>query len=220
MRKKIIAREIVGDIRAGMPHPELRQKYGLSSEDLQKVLRQIAKEREARAHSIATDVKSGMSDAALIKKYQVSAEGLEKILKDLLRDRFLSLSDLDRSGDSRANDTVIVNVRKAPRNRPVLSINVHEEECSVGACALRDITEQGLAVTGIRTVPQKTSKLMILGDEFGEVVPFELEAECRWVGTDGPDEVPVAGFRITRISEADRGRLRDFVRAYTAPIDR
>ena len=214
MARKIPARDIVVDLRGGMPKAELMEKYGLSPREFRRILRQVARERTVRAAAIATDLRAGLSDPELTRKYQLSEEGLAKVLKALAQDEWITQADLQRRR-SPASDSVIVNVRRTTRHIPVLTIAVFDHHSPGRRCVLRDISEQGLAVVGTDVCVNQRKTFAVLGDEFGEVAPFELEAKCRWVQQTGPDDLPIAGFEITRISQEDLVRLRVFVERFS-----
>lgn len=89
---------------------------------------------------------------------------------------------------------------------PVYDINFPEVHGRV-----HNINEEGLGVRGIPVGIHDVKTLVVLGDEFGEVAPFELEAVCRWVRRDRGDEHYIAGFKITHISEDDLHELRKLI---------
>jgi hypothetical protein len=59
---------------------------------------------------------------------------------------------------------------------------------------VRDISENGIGVTGINAQIDETKSLAVVGDEFGEIAPFEFEAQCRWARQLEPDGAICAGF--------------------------
>ena len=76
---------------------------------------------------------------------------------------------------------------------------------------VKDITEKGLAVRGIEADVGELKTLAILGDDIGIIDPFELMAECRWVGSEGSEGQSVAGFQVIAISDQDLQRLQEFI---------
>ena len=76
---------------------------------------------------------------------------------------------------------------------------------------VKDITEKGLAVRGIKAEIGESKSFAILGDEIGLIDPFELSAECRWVGIDESNGQTVAGFMVTTISDQDLLGLQQLI---------
>jgi uncharacterized protein (DUF433 family) len=215
VKQKIIWKQIVKDIARGMTDSELTAKYNLSEDQLRTVFRQLAELRERRIQMLVADLRSGMTHAKLMEKYQLTTEGLANARKFLIKANAIdrpklkvlsSFGDGDRSGrDSRGT----------PRNHPIPVVTV----CEVGRpgtrYVVRDVSEEGIGVAGIRAQIQETKCLAVVGDEFGEIAPFEFEAQCRWAKQVEPSGDICAGFRITKISEQDLLRLREFIQGFT-----
>ena len=95
--------------------------------------------------------------------------------------------------------------------------------CEVGKPGTRylvwDISENGIGITGITAQVDEMKSLAVVGDEFGEIAPFEFEAQCRWARQLEPEGAICAGFCITRISEQDVFRLREFVQGFTFGLE-
>ncbi|MBI5569139.1 MAG: PilZ domain-containing protein [Desulfomonile tiedjei] len=214
MARKIPARDIVIDLVGGMSKTELMDKYGLSPGQVRRILQQVARERTARAAAIATDLKAGLSDSELRDKHQLSARGLARVLKALIEGKLVTAADLDRR-HAGASDSVIVNIRRDTRHAPTVTITVFDHHNPGRRCLLRDISEHGLAVVGTDVCVNQRKTFAVLGDDFGEVAPFELEAQCRWVRQPGPEDLPIAGFEITKISQEDLIKLRLFVERFS-----
>ncbi len=82
----------------------------------------------------------------------------------------------------------------------------------------RNVSEHGLAVAGIDVQEGDTRRILVLGDDFGEVAPFEFQAVCRWTRRGASHEQPMAGFEITNISQKDSERLSDFIARFTCSL--
>ncbi|MBM3298825.1 MAG: PilZ domain-containing protein [Deltaproteobacteria bacterium] len=80
---------------------------------------------------------------------------------------------------------------------------------------VRDITEKGLGVTGIDVSPGEFRTLVVAPDEFLEIQPFMLKAECRWCEALELSGVCAAGFKIVHVSEENRESLRKLIRLLT-----
>jgi uncharacterized protein (DUF433 family) len=216
--RRIDARELIVDIRSGMRQSELMEKYSLSRRDLQRLLDRISRERSARARAIAADLKKGLSDIDIMKTYQLSSATLHRILKALLEEGLLNSGDL-KNRNASPYELVILDLRKEPRHIPDLPVTICDQgadgNCVKQRHVIENISEHGLAVKGIEVEVHDIRRIVVLGDDFGEVAPFEFEAECRWTTRDETDERIIAGFEITNISEKDLNRLVDFMEKFT-----
>ena len=208
----ISGKAIVRDIKSGMTGLQLMAKYGFSNGQLKKAVEMVLKERRRIAMAIAEDVRSGLTAGELKKKYQLSDSGLEKACKRLLTEGLLGAANIKNL--EIAFDTVALfghERRRAPRRTPSLPITVYDRGSRGPKGSIKDISEKGLGVRGIAGVVGESKTLLILGDDFGLVDPFEVEAECRWAGTEGPGGQQVAGFQITAISDEDLRRLQELI---------
>jgi Mor family transcriptional regulator len=219
MKMRSISKEIIGDIAEGMGDASLMGKYGLSHDQLRGVFRLLANARKRRISAIVQDIACGMSGPDLIKKYGLSADGFISVLHRLFSENIIRQTEFDNlrsvSGEGARRQEGRAQVRSYPI--PMVAL------CQAGnprrQYVLRDITEKGLGVEGIEATPNEIKQLMVLGDEMGEIAPFELEAECRWAGPVDENRAMCAGFLIRRISQEDLGRLRELVRGFTFGVD-
>ncbi|HTY26143.1 MAG TPA: PilZ domain-containing protein [Desulfomonilaceae bacterium] len=208
----ISGKEIVRDMRSGMTRWELMLKYGLSGEQLKRAFEIILEERLKVAAEIAGDVRSGMTGSKLMEKYQLSSAGLQKVCQELLAKKLLGTDDIKDSKLPLDNDESVCRERRQiSRRSPSLQIVVCDMRDHGSTGTVKDITERGLAVRGIQAHIGERKTLWILGDDFGLVEPFELEAECRWVGSEGSGGQSVAGFQVIEISDRDLQRLQQFI---------
>ena len=218
MSRIIPAREIVSDLRGGMPKKRIMEKYALSVSELERIIDQIAQERRARAEAIARDVRSGMSNAALLGKYQLSQSGLRNAFAALVDEGLLTLRELG-SRNALETDSVVVNFRKNVRRKPIEKVTVCEPSHPERQYVLRDISQEGLSVFGIRAQVNQIVTMAILGDDDGEVMPFEFEAECRWAAPPLSGNPEVAGFKIMNISEENQRPLMALIKRYSKDSD-
>lgn len=211
----------------------LMEKYRLSRKQLVEAMKQIFRERDTRARQIAADVKAGMQLQELMSTYRLTKQGLQKILNMLVEERYLAAkfaltlnSALEADSvvlglvaspetDSMVpnqvtggqlgsgGDSMTLDLRSSPRVRPPIPIRVQSQSNGSIICLLRDISENGLGLVGSRSAPNERRLLHVLGDEWGEVEPFEFEAQCRWARGGGSDQAATAGFNITQIAEPD-----------------
>jgi hypothetical protein len=218
MARKINAGAILADINSGMGRADLMRKYALSGLDLQKVLDQIRSEREHRARAIATDLMVGASDSVVMKRYQLSGTAFLRVRQELLERGLLTREDL-KNGSSSSHDLVILDLRKEPRHLPVESVSVCDatarQDCAENTYVVHDISEHGLSIRGINAHVGDVRRIVVLGDELGEVDPFEFQAECRWSRRGASDEQAAAGFKIVGIRRQDSERLVDLIERFT-----
>ncbi len=212
--RKIPAREIVNDLRSGMRKRELMKKYALSAADLQRAIEQIAEERRARAAAIVRDVRDGLSNSDLMEKYQLSEEGLRIAFAALVDAGLIGLFELG-ARNSRSKDSVVLNLRTGLRHNPEEKVSVCDQSRPDRRYVLRDISQEGLSVFGIEVQVNQTVAMAILGDDDGDVAPFEFDAECRWTVPATSSQPTVSGFKITHISEENLDRLMLMVRRYS-----
>jgi uncharacterized protein (DUF433 family) len=208
----ISGREIVHDLRSGMTRREIMRKYGLSAEQLKKAFEIILLEGRTIAERIAGDVRSGMKGSELMEKYRLSNSALQKVCQTLLTEGLLEpgeIKDLKAPLDSGA--PVLHERRQISRRSPPLQIIVCDRSDDGSRGTVKDITEKGLAVRGIEADVGELKTLAILGDDMGLVDPFELTAECRWIGSGGPEVQSVAGFQVIAISDEDLQRLQELI---------
>ncbi|MGO9569448.1 MAG: PilZ domain-containing protein [Desulfomonilaceae bacterium] len=219
MKKKIIEKEIIKHIVRGMSDSELTQKYNLSGDQLRSIFKQIANARAKRIQTLASDLRSGMTRSGLMKKYQLSSEALASSLNRLLKANAITSAEFDTFRYFDGEQRTERDSRGAPRNHPIPVVTI----CEVGKPGtrylVRDISENGVGITGITAQVDEMKSLAVVGDEFGEIAPFEFEAQCRWARQLEPDGGICAGFRITRISEQDVFRLREFVQGFTFGLE-
>ncbi len=218
MVRKISGREILSDLRSGMSDQELAGKYGLTASELKRVFKQVDRERTARARSIAEDLKDGLSEAEVRNKYNLTGGSFRKIVETLLAEGLLTGTDLlARSAISQ--EVVVLDLRKGPRYQPSSSVSVCEGGSTRNRFALHDISEHGFSARGIESRTGEILNIVVLGDEFGEIVPFEFQAECRWSKRDLSGNDLVSGFEIRAISPENLVILRKFLADYTGRMD-
>jgi len=218
MKKTIVGKEIIRDVAQGVSKIRLMRKYGLTQAQLQAVLHQLNEIRQRRIDSMVLDIKSGLGLSNFIEKYQLSVQATFDTLKQLVDDQLVTKGEVavlfERDNVALMGDRF----RASERNYPTLRVSVIDRRNSGHLYVVRDISEKGLRVDGIKANVGDIKNLAVVGDPLGQIAPFELEAECRWVGCVAPGGETCAGFRITRISDEDLGRLRKFILEFTLAV--
>ena len=80
---------------------------------------------------------------------------------------------------------------------------------------VRDVSEEGISVTGIEASRGDFKNLVVVADDLGQFSSFEFEGYCRWAFTDSVDRVCIAGFAIETISISDARELQKLVHVVT-----
>jgi len=127
------------------------------------------------------------------------------------------ISEITDAGQS-SEETVFVEtesfgperVRRLPRNYLLVQLAVFDAENPGIVGQLKDITERGLQIAGLPAEPGQTRKLLIEAEQFAEVMPFTLGAECRWTRMDERDGL-TAGFKIVSLDETSSEQLKKLI---------
>jgi len=219
LKQTINVEEIVQDIRAGMTDSELIKKHNLSRDQLRSRFKQLAKLRERRIQMLVGDLRSGMASSELMKKYQLCAEGLANLFKSLLEANSIGQAEFETFRSFDGKQGTETELRGAVRNYPITVITI----CEVGnpgrSYQVRDISENGIGIIGIRAQVGEMKSLVVTGDELGEIAPFEFDAQCRWARQPEPGGWIRAGFQITRMGAHDLSRLREFTQGFTFGLE-
>ena len=215
MKHKIISKEIVKQIACGITDSELIKKHNLSHDQLRSVFKQLAKLRERRIRMLVGDLRSGMAPPEVMEKYQFSAEGLAKSLKLLLEANAIGQAEFETFWSFDGEQSTDRDSRGTPRNHPIPVVTICELGEPGTRYQVRDISENGIGIIGIRAQIDEMKSLAVVGDEFGEIAPLEFEAQCRWARELEPDGGICTGFRITRMDGPNLSRLREFIQGFT-----
>ena len=243
MGRTIQALELLRDFNAGLPMERLGEKYGLPRDRIVDAIRQIFREREAETRQIAEDVKSGISMEELVTKYRLTEDRLCKVLKMLVDGRYLSRKQVPGCYNFIQADSVVVNIPEVSGARPKARGRIPGGRVPAGdsvfldlrsvarvklpnivrvqfgtdpgnTCTLRDVCEHGLGLRGVRGRFNERTILRVLGDDWGEVAPFECDGACRWTDDSSTPHNAAAGFMITRISDVDFHHLQSLIGHY------
>lgn len=196
---------------------ELMSKYNLSDGTFKSVLYQVDRERRARALALAEDLRKGLSEIEIVTKYQIPGGAFQRIVKVLLEERLVTRTDIE-SRTHVPHEQSDTDLRKGTRYAPKLPVFVYGRRHTLDRYALKDISEYGFAIKGMKSEVGEVTDIKVLGDEHGQVVPFECRAECRWTKKDLPDGHPTSGFEITTISVENLGHLCKFIAKFAISL--
>jgi uncharacterized protein (DUF433 family) len=219
LKPRIKVEEIVLDIRDGMTDSELIKKHNLSRDQLRSRFKQLAKLRETRIQRLVGDLRSGMASSELMKKYQLSAEGLANLFKWLLEANSIGQAEFETLRPFDSKPETETELRGSLRNYPITVTTSYEVGNPGKRYQVRDISENGIGIIGIRPQVGEMKSLVVTGDELGEIAPFEFDAQCRWARQPEPGGWIRAGFKITRMGANDLSRLREFIQGFTFGLE-
>ncbi len=175
------------------------------------MVRSMGDKRQINGKDILKDLRSGMVAWELQVKYKLSAKSLQAIFKKLVERNAISHSELYELS-SFYKERID---RRRERAYPRADLGVYAPIYDVGSGAigvLRDISETGLRVAGIKSSVGQATTFQIPIDMFIHAEPLLIIAECKWVKIKGRRrKYPVAGFEIMDLPEADRDVLRNFM---------
>lgn len=226
-QREVSAREILKDVRAGMDDTRLMEKYRLSSTALQNLFQKLVEagllrregsgyalpgRRKLPAGRVIKDIRSGMSSEELMEKYDLTERGLQRVCRELLAARELAPEQFQPEISFHSTTVMRTNIRELQRYQVDFDLPVYEASSPEIHGQVRDITEKGVGLVGIESEAYETKTLVILGDYFGEVSPFEFLADCRWSRRRPPTGECFAGFRITGISNGSLRELKKLIR--------
>ncbi len=225
-QSEVSAREILKDVRAGMDDARLMEKYRLSSTALQNLFQKLVEagllrregagftlpnKRKIPASRIVKDIRSGMSSAELMEKYDLTERGVQRVCRELLSARALAPEEYQPEISFQSTMVMRTNIRELERYHVDFDLPVYESSSPEIQGKVRDITEKGVGLVGIDSEAYETKTLVILGDYFGEISPFEFRADCRWSRRQPPSNKCFAGFRITEISRESLRELKRLI---------
>ncbi|MFH1117534.1 MAG: PilZ domain-containing protein [Pseudomonadota bacterium] len=164
---------------------------------------------------IVNDIRSGVPDHELMRKYNLSVKGVQRAFEKLVLIGAVTRAEIDARGQAAADTIFFQSMRELPRHYLVVQIPIHvigDNSKTVGK--VRDITEQGLGISGVEATVGEEKTFGFYPDEFISVQPFTFKAECRWAEQKGPKDF-VAGFQITNITKDGLEKLRQLIQDLT-----
>jgi len=168
----------------------------------------VSEKRSIKAREIIRDVRSGLTETELMKKYRLSSGRLKSVLERLVEAKILEESELQSRIVLAQESTGTRAMRSRTRGYLLFSIPVYDTDNLEVEGWLIDIEEQGLQTNGLKAEVGEVKSLLIRSDEFVDVYPFGIDAECRWVEPDEAEGNLSAGFRIISITPWALQQLR------------
>jgi hypothetical protein len=233
--KRPNAKEVLQDIVSGMTNRELMEKHGLGIKGMEALYEQMAslgllraagRQRgdpdviQLNAREIVADVKAGMSRVQIMDKHKISWDTLQRVL-DRLRLAKALADDVPSPAGARpgpGSEEKPEHPRITPRYYLDFEIRICEASTPRLQGRVIDIHEQGVGVKGLEAQVDDRKNLVILGDEFGAVAPFEFVAQCRWMRADSERDDFTGGFEIIDISQDNLHELRQLIQLATLGV--
>jgi hypothetical protein len=169
------------------------------------------KKRIIQARDIAKDIRAGMSDGDLMEKYGLSAKGLESAFTKLANSGIVTVGEIYGQRRSGQDTVIIDDVRDLPRHFLSMTIPIYEAAHEQRKGLMREVTEKGVGISGIRARIGEVKSLVISCRPFLEVDNIWLEAECIWMNAGKKTEEWYGGFQIIKISPKDLKNLRQLI---------
>jgi hypothetical protein len=165
-----------------------------------------------KANEFVADFRAGAADLELLEKYNLSQEKLDSVLKKLVSAGALREPEVLERSKSPEEPTNGRRTRELPREYLPFWLGIQDVQNPGVKAVVRDITEKGFRVAGIRAKVNEIKHFLILADVFRSLKPILVEATCRWSDTRGKKKAyHTSGFEITEISREDLKELSDLV---------
>lgn len=160
---------------------------------------------------IVKDIRSEMVRSELMRKYRLTWRGLRWVLTMLIKSGAISWKEIDGRLISSREELLLEKVRRSRRYLLQFDVSIHDLVDPRAKGKLRDVSETGFAIKGIKGAIGEIKTLVVNGDDFGEFGSFMLDAQCRWC-KKAPNGGCVSGFEISHISPANMAEYRILMR--------
>lgn len=167
-----------------------------------------------KARDILEDIRLGLTDEELMDKFEMPKESLQiafdqlvqagLVTKHQLRSRAASVSEIDESDVP----------RKLPRHFLVVRIGIHELDNPSNSGTIRDLSETGIGIVGIRAVMDDVQRLLIPPNDLNLAGEISFEAKCRWTRV-GTGQETLCGYQIVAIEDEGLDKLRFLIQGLT-----
>ncbi len=167
---------------------------------------------------IVHDVRAGMAEHDLMNKYGLSSRGLQSAFRKLVAMKAIGYEEISGRSPDYEDTCEVVDSRLMERNYVVFELPVVDVDDGNNSGWIRDLTEKGLKVSGLKTTQGALMKLLIVPDGLEDFTPISFDARCQWVSNEGSAGRRLAGFRITGISSAGRDQLNNLIQFMTVAL--
>jgi hypothetical protein len=175
----------------------------------------MSQKRQIVVRDFVNDVRFGMSDVQLMERHRLSAKGLNRAFEKLLEKGILSDAEVNEREQPYFDTVFFRNMRVLARHHLVVPLPIYEAGQYPNICGMvRDITENGIGVTGMRAAVDEIKSLCIHPDTFLQIEPISFRAQCRWTESETEGHF-MAGFEIVEISQKNQQRLSALIQELT-----
>jgi PilZ domain len=224
MDRQISAVEAIKDIRAGMDDLMLMKKYKISPVGLRNLYKELSSlgllastDRQEspfprvkiKVKDFLRDFRKGLTDSDLMEAYGLPRDALYALYSRLLELKAIKLEELLGSEFLLEEEFTHGNRRELERYCLDFELVVLEADDSTKKGTIKDISENGIGLVGIKVFPGEVLSLVVHPESFLEVNPVGFKAECRWA--DVSSGVCVTGLQIIDLSEGDRKELKKLI---------
>lgn len=225
-KREEVVKHVLEYIEAGRTDAGVMEKYGHAYEGLQSLFDELAvagymgpaaqactvpSKKRIPARDVVRAIRSGATKAQLMEEYALTPNGLQKVLQQLAETKMIRLSELPADLLSFFENEVPSNARREERYCIDFDLPVWEPRHPDIKGRVLDITERGIGILGLPATINENKELVIYSEEFLEIEPFTLHAQCRWVKrAEGSGEY-VSGFKVSQIHQQDLEELRKLI---------
>jgi hypothetical protein len=171
-----------------------------------------------RISDIVHDIRTGVAEYDLMSKYGLSSRGLQSAFRKLIAANAVSYEEICGRSPDYEDTCEVVESRLLERNYVIFELPVLDVNDVRNSGWIRDLTEKGLKVSGLRAYQGEVMKLLIVPDGLEDFEPLSLEARCRWVSHEGSGAKTLAGFQIANISADTRDQLNRLIELITITL--
>jgi hypothetical protein len=156
-------------------------------------------QRSIKAKEILEDIRRGLSKKDLMAKHGLSRKGLDSAFEQLIKAGNLGREDISEDlAWYFASDSAERRVTTRRHLYFELPVYLMDEPETKGA--VRNISDKGVGIKGIRVDVGKIEKLIIVADQFGAGSHIKIDAKCVW-STDRTSTGKVfTGFQFVNVS--------------------
>jgi DNA-binding HxlR family transcriptional regulator len=166
-----------------------------------------------KAKDAVAAIRAGMDDLSLMRTLGISAKGLQSLFDKLVHAGLLTNEEFQQRPQPSTHDSVIEDVSRLRKHYLAVSAPVYDPENPSSMGAIRDVTENGIGIIGIKANVGDVKSLMIPTQAISSGENIWFEAVCLWSGQDEHNGEPVTAFQITKISEGSLKALRELIDA-------
>lgn len=227
--RQIRAKDLLRDIRSGVTNSELMNKYQLSASALKNLLREMTDagivffgdretslgKKRISVREIVDDINRGASELELMEKHSLSPRGLQSTFWKLVHAGALTWDELLNLYPGLDDSVTLQKVRQWTRSYPIFSIDIYEQTNPQNKGKVKDLSETGVGTAGVWAEVGNRMTLVLIPDEFMELGPISIEAQCKWFSQGTKGRSCVAGFQIAGTEEHALGQLQELLQLMT-----